>query len=545
MTTAAVENLVPPTPKPGLELSCVVGRLVPCAVLLYGLRESVIDLVEHYDALGTVTEFVIETASTPLSRMLLALVSAAGFYVIRGLAARIAAGVSGYLIALLAASAATYVAARVLDAATELPLYVAVVLAFNWAPTSLLTRAGLNAQRLQRLILVPPGVAEALFTGHYVSWIHSRWSGRAAVFPETALQAPSVVVAAIVLATLAPAEHLVPIETALRGSPHLRMFATGDFNGLIYDATLDRVFATGHGTDRVLAYSASALAAPPLEASVESGEAQSLDFDPSRAELYVHSAPENAIQVFDTTTLTLKRRIPAAVAPGDSWIAHDPITDRLLIASEADAEGGWPLLVLDRDTGAVVDERSEEAGNLLVRPGAPIVYLSFFRRTNGLSAYDIQKNTIVAQTRTVARMERMAYDAKHVELLVTAPTEGRIYRVDPDTLAFKGSFRAVFGVRVVAIDELNDCLLAGSLANGRVVKLGLTDHEVKDSWYVGPWLRSIALAPSRGVAYISSESALYELRYLRGDASLSLRGDRGPRTDVILQPHDRRGGAGP
>jgi hypothetical protein len=45
--------------------------------------------------------------------------------------------------------------------------------------------------------------------------------------------------------------------------------------------------------------------------------------------------------------------------------------------------------------------------------------------------------------------------------------------------------------------------------------MGLKDREVKRRWYLGPWLRSIVIAPGTGIAYVSSQKSLYELRYAR------------------------------
>ena len=69
-------------------------------------------------------------------------------------------------------------------------------------------------------------------------------------------------------------------------------------------------------------------------------------------------------------------------------------------------------------------------------------------------------------------------------------------------------------MRVIAVDAENDSILVGSLITGRVALIGLADRKVKRFWYLGPWLRSIVIAPGKGIAYVSSEKALYELNYL-------------------------------
>jgi len=213
----------------------------------------------------------------------------------------------------------------------------------------------------------------------------------------------------------------------------------------------------------------------------------------------------------------LKQTLPVVVSPGDAWVAYEPFSDTLMLASEADDSKGTPLVVIARATGEIIDKRSEEAGNLLVNPNKPLVYMSFFRRFGGVLAYDTQSRKIVADTATDARMDRMAFDPVNNELLIASPAESRIVHFDPDTLEPKGHFNSIFGVRVIAIDAERDVMLVASLASGEVAMMGLSDRTIKKTWYVGPWLRSIAIAQDRGVAYISSKDGLYELRYAGSD----------------------------
>jgi hypothetical protein len=162
-----------------------------------------------------------------------------------------------------------------------------------------------------------------------------------------------------------------------------------------------------------------------------------------------------------------------------------------------------------------MDRRAEQAGNMVAHSSEPIVYLSFFRREAVLLAYDVGKKAIVARAPADTRVDHVAFDMKTNEVLVTSPIESRIQRFDAATLAPKGAYPSIFGVRALAIDHTNDALIVGSLATGKVALMGLSDRKIRRSWYVGPWLRHIVLAPERGVAFISSNGGIYELRYAR------------------------------
>jgi hypothetical protein len=152
----------------------------------------------------------------------------------------------------------------------------------------------------------------------------------------------------------------------------------------------------------------------------------------------------------------------------------------------------------------------------LVNPEAPILYMSFFRRAGQVIAYDLENREVLAKTATGVRMDRMAYDPARKQLLIASPADGRIRSFDALTLAPEESFKAIAAVRVIAVDAAEKVMLVGSLISGKVALMGLDDRKVRRSWYLGPWLRSIEIAPGKGIAYISSEHAIYELNYKHG-----------------------------
>jgi hypothetical protein len=494
-----------------------VARAPLLLVALFLLRHPILDLIERTFDIVWITLFVMDVSTTPLTRALLALGAGLAFFIVAKTGERLS-GWKGYAIAVAFVAIATFAVTTFTGGPRKLILLLIIALAaFNWAPMSLLARAGLTDKRLNLLIAMPPLVSEGLFASRYFSWLKQTVKGMTPAHAEQPAKWLGAAIAALALAVIVPGQKLVATESAMRAGDDVRMISQSDFNGLAYDAATKTLFATGHGVERALAYDTTNFDAPPRELDTDTGYTQGIEYSAANAELYLYNPGANIIQIFDSNTLAQKRTIPAPVSPGDSWLVYEPISDTLTLSSEADDRHGTPFLTINRTSGEVIDQRTEEAGNIMAHPTAPIVYLTFFRRFIGVMAYDPRTKEIVAKAPTDARMDRMAFDKTHDELLIASPAEGRIQRFDAKTLAPKGAFDSIFGVRVLAIDEAHDEMMVGSLATGKVALMGLSDRKIKRTWFVGPWLRSIVLAPERGVAFISSNGGLYELRYAHRD----------------------------
>jgi hypothetical protein len=105
-------------------------------------------------------------------------------------------------------------------------------------------------------------------------------------------------------------------------------------------------------------------------------------------------------------------------------------------------------------------------------------------------------------------------------------------RFDADNLSPKGYFSAPFGARAIALDERRQLLLCGNIATGYVVTMDLRSGAQVKRYYLGPWLRTITLRVDSGTAYISSNGALYRLKYAPplGQSSASAFGARSSRS---------------
>jgi WD40 repeat protein len=375
----------------------------------------------------------------------------------------------------------------------------------------------LRTRRAQdRFFTLGIGVAEMSFLGRFLHWLGV--SDTAELESRSEKWAiPGIVLVSALAAVLVNGDRLVGVEQALRLPASARIVDSGDINGIVLDADHRYLYATGHSLERIRRYDLRDPSAKPVEAQIPTGSAQGIEYVPEDREIYVYDEHQRMVKVLDEG-LALKRSLAVSdLSAGDPWMIVDRASNTITIASEADEQKGVPLLVMDRLSGKVLDGRREEAGNLLLHPRKSVVFLSFFRRTSGIYAYDLTKRDIVFRANTEQRIDRMTVLPKANEVLAASPMTSRILRFDADTLAPKGHYDSIFGVRVMALDEKRNWLLSGSLANGKVSVLDLATGEEIDSFYLGPWLRTIAVVPETGKAYVSSNGLLYEVTYATRD----------------------------
>lgn len=508
----------PMSPQRLATIAWATFRLPGLALLAYLFRYQIFSAIERVFDIARLNRLVMSVGSTPVSRLLCVVAAFAAFMTVvaslRTLTPRLA-----YDASLIAAATLLLLAWHVAGVRKHHAAFILVLLATNWAPDALW---GGVLRTIDRLVAAVPGLGELFFVHRYFRWVRSVWRGTpfiaAAGRVFTAI--PGATLAAVYLAMVIPSAVFVPLERVLRMGPDVQVVARGNFNGIALDHSGRYLFVTGHGVPQLLRFDTADWTSAPLKSAVPTGNPQGLAYDPATQEIFVFHKKRQAILVFNGADLTLQRSLPVQnLSPGDSWIALDDATDTLALASEADQQIGVPLLIMSRTTGAVLDERREEAGNILKHPRKSLLYLSFFRRGNRVLAYDLAAGRMTATGSSDHRVGRMAYHEKTDELLVASPMESRILRYDAETLTPTGAFNAMFGVRVFAIDAERNLLLAGSMTTGTVALFDLSDQRWIRSWYVGPWLRSIVLAPDRGLAFVSSNGWLYELLYTRSASS--------------------------
>lgn len=504
------QSALPPRGKVSAKALLAWGLLrVPLFLILLYLFRGPISALPIFDG-DTITVRIIDLLSLPVSRGLLFIALIGLFSVLVVISLRLRS-MMGY--ALLVG--ATLVAALVLFFSTQTPLRHAVIPVLlavtNFLPAVLLQRYLSNT-----VIAVGVGATEGLAIRRYIAWLAElaniqSVSQRMIAGIGWAL-AVTVVSASMVV--LVKGGRLIPVEQAFRMPASASVLVHEDINGLSLDPVARRLHATGHGLEAVIELNADDLSQSPRVSEVDSGGSQSIFRDVPDNGLIVYHGELKQLLLIDAGTLSLTRSIDVSqLASGDPWFAFDPISDTIAIISEADFFDGVAFLLLDHATGEILDSRPLDGGNLLKHPDEPWLYLSFFRRNPELLIYDMEKRDIIARRPAPVRLDRMVILPAANELLVTSPVKSEILRLDANTLASKGTIKAPFGVRTLAIDSERQLLFAGSFVTGQVAMIDTLTWRTVGTVYLGPWLRSIELDTATGTAFVSSNGALYRWTY--------------------------------
>jgi YVTN family beta-propeller protein len=269
----------------------------------------------------------------------------------------------------------------------------------------------------------------------------------------------------------------------------------------------------GHGTNYLLAFDVSALNEQPRKSEVEVGDVQSFAFNPEERELYVLNQDTKSLLILDATTLSVIGEVSdLEISPEDVFVAWDKSTGQILVVSETE-EDGHPTAVIDRARGTVLYYGDLSTWTLLGDPSTLRVYMAVDDPPH-VVAYDLGLRKVVAHGDSSHRyLERMAITSDRSELLVAAPVDASVLRLDLKTLKEKGTIPATLGVRALAVDQKRNVLLTGSLFSNMVQIINLDTHLTVAEFYVGPWLRTIAVDGKAGVAYISSIEGIYRVDY--------------------------------
>lgn len=484
-------------------------------VLLFWARQPLLDLVERHLSIERLTQFAMSVLSTPLARVALWVMVVLVLWAICRWAGRRLPVWRAYLFAVAVGGAFILALFLASGSGAWKMVFPIACLAANLLPDFSSPRA---RQAGARLMFVGAGVAELFFFRRYAAWLGAlrRRGGPASAVPAMGRLAdlPGLVIVGAMAAFFISGPRLIEAERALRMPADVRILLQEDINGLALDPAGRHLFVTGHGLEKLKRLDTQDASGPVVETQVSTGGAQGLAYDAAAGEVYVLKTQTRTLQYFDARTLALRREVPLPeISPGDPWIAADGATGTLVAASEADERTGAPFIVLDRQTGRVVDRRDVDAGNLLLHPQGALLYLSFFRNSSRLMLYDLRRRDFVASAATDPRVDRMAFDPVRGELLLASPLKSRVLRFDAQTLAPRGEIRSGFGVRVIAIDAARGWMLTGSLVTGELLVQELASAKVLRRIYLGPWLRTIVIDAERATAYVSANGALYRVPY--------------------------------
>jgi hypothetical protein len=512
---AFTQQSMPRSQPSGALITWVLLRWPLIGLLLYLFRQDGLAWIEQLIGVGSITERAIALISTFPERLLLAGLSAVVLASSGWAAQRLRSPALRYGVPL--AIALPFFLLLFSHFSSRAPSLLALVL------TSLLALNTLPADwLLQKIQTRPtqtwinlgigllPGVPEILLPRPFGLWLLGKWSTPLSrwlwLWPTVTLS----LVAALMLNTQA----LVELGYRLHASAAVQIIDRGNINMLALSRDRHWLYATGHGLKHLLAYNLAAPAQPPRRSQTPSDYTQGFAYDPQGNRLYLYHKATQRLRVLDGTTLALLSSIPTPpIAPGDSWIIWDPLTQTVSIASEADHQIGVPFVVIDPKAAKVLHTSTLSPSYVFRSPDKPRLYMNFFRRATNLIAYDPQSNRVLKQVLTDQQVDRMALVAARNELLVTSPVNAQVLRYDADSLERRGTIATSFGVRSVAVDSQRHLLLTGSLATNMLEVIDLDTFKRRAVYRLGPWLREICLDTDAGIAYVSANGALYKVSY--------------------------------
>jgi hypothetical protein len=503
-----------------LTLAWGLLRLPLLGMGLYLFRFQIAELIENTFELWRVMDAAVYSASTFSTRMLVY----AAFVLALGGAFRLAGRLNisagaRYGLMLVAAFAGIYISFVYLFKTSDSlarAAAVTVLLAANAMPHDWISKRMSSGGWLNLVCLAGIGLAEALLPQAYVLWLMGhlragdsvkRWSWLAGV-----IVAPLVWVFILV-----PFDNqrILTLGERLHASPSVEKFAQGDYNWLEFNAEHGLLYAVGRGTNHLLAFDVNRLDEPPRRSREDIGKTQSFAFNPDQQELYAYKAETRELLYLDALTLETLRSTPVPdLSPGDVWVAWQSETDAIIIASEVDYPSGTPLFMFDRAGGEVTASLPLpwEPTNIALHSTEPILYFSSFKDTT-LAAWDMREGEIILQTETSPRTDRLVYLKQYDEVWLASPLEGRILRYDAGTLDFKEDIPASLGDRTLTLDSTRNLLLVGNFINNRMRVIDLNTFEHVASYYIGPWIRTIALDEEHGIAYVSTVRNLFKVKY--------------------------------
>ncbi len=507
-------------------------RLPILAAGLYLFRFQIAAFIEKYYGLGTAMEFAVFSASTFWTRFIiyLACVSALtlGTWLVKKWTAP---ELLSYILLLIGAFIAIYFS-FVFIFLTPNPLIktsvVTIILAVNTMPEKWLTEWMPRSGLMNLFFLAGVGGCEAFFPQAYIFWLVDKFQAGNSIKKWSWLS--GVMIAPlfwIFLLTPYDNQRILMLGEKLHASRAVEKFAQGDFNWIEFNAEHRLLYAVGRGTNFLLAFDTEQLDQSPRRSKTNIGKTQSFAFNPGLQELYIYKADTRELIYLDALTLEAFRSVPVAdpstlplvagqrLSPGDVWVNWQSRTDSITIASEADLEIGTPFVMIDRTSGDIIATMPLPLipTNVAFHPDQDILYFNSFRDTY-LISWNMNSHKVIQRAETSPRTDRLVFSAGTSEVLVASPLEGAILRYDGQTLEFKGRIKTSLGDRTLTIDPQRNLLLVGNFINNQMQVIDLETYEPVASFYIGPWIRTIALDVERGIAYVSTVRNLFKVKYV-------------------------------
>jgi len=401
--------------------------------------------------------------------------------------------------------------------ATARTAAIVALLALNTLPYEWLAKRLESGVVTSLVFVAGVGVVEALIPQAYALWLMNQ--GRV----ETPLKKWAWL-SGIFIAPLLWVFLLIPYDNQrvftltekMNADPAVEKFAPGIYNWLELNPEHHLLYAVGRGTNFLLAFDIDHLDQPPKRSHEDIGKTQSFGFNPDLQEIYVYKAETRELVYMDALTLDVLRSIPVTdLSPGDVWVRWLAYNDTIILSSEADAEIGVPLYVFDRESGEVtasMDFPTIPTAFLIFHPQKPWMYFNSFKDPY-FAIWDMQKYEITQQVEITPRTDRMIFSEQNNEVWVASPLDGAVMRYNADTLEYTGRIKTTLGDRTLTLDSQRNLLLVGNFMNGRLAIIDLATEKSIATYYLGPWIRTIALDINNGIAYVSTVRGLFKIDY--------------------------------
>ncbi|MFN8399293.1 MAG: hypothetical protein U0X74_04700 [Anaerolineales bacterium] len=395
--------------------------------------------------------------------------------------------------------------------------FVFALLAINTIPIEWLENSFNNTNLL---FLVGIGISETIFPQTYtLSLINQapklsnakKWTWGMGI----------LIVSLIWMFLLVPydSQRIFTLAEKIHADPAVQKFSTGIYNWVELNPEKNLLYAVGRGTNFLLAFDLNHLDQAPKRSRQDIGKTQSFGFNPDQQEIYVYKADTRELLYMDASSLKVLRSVPIPdLAPGDVWIKWVYFTDSIIISSEADAEIGIPLYVVDRKSEKIIASMefpTIPTAYLIVNPNQPLMYFNSFKDSY-FAVWNMDSYEITNQVEITPRTDRMVFSERTQEVWIASPLDGSVLRYDADTLKNTGAIKSNFGDRTLNIDYQRNLLLTGNFINGRLTIIDVTTQKKVASYYLGPWIRTIALDIPNGIAYVSTVRGLFKINYSQG-----------------------------
>jgi DNA-binding beta-propeller fold protein YncE len=500
-------------------------RLPLLAAGLYLFRFQVAAFIEDNYGLGTAMDFVVYSASTFGTRLIIystcVIALAFGYWLIKKWLPNEFPSHILFLAGAFIVIYSSFAFLLLTSDALKKSFVIVLILATNTLPYEWLVRRIPSGGLMNLVFLAGVGLIEALFPQSYAIWLAKKTQAGIIPIKNWSWLAGVLIAPLFWVFILTPFDNqrVLTLGEKIHANPSVQKFAQGDYNWIELNSENGLLYAVGRGTNFLLAFDVNKLEQPPRRSKTDIGKVQSFAFNPDRQELYAYKADTRELLYIDALTLETFESVPVPdLSPGDVWMSWDRPTDSIIIASEADLETGTPFYMLDRASGDVLASipLPYVPTNIAVRIDKPILYFNSFRNTY-LAAWDMREYRMIRETETSPRTDRLVFYSAASEILVASPLEGVILRYDAETLEYKGKIQSSLGDRTLTIDEKRNLLLVGNFINNKLQVINLTTHELVASYYLGPWIRTIALDVERGIAYVSTVRNLFKVAYSSAD----------------------------